>query len=70
MEDLCHMVCSQVFPGKVRMEERMGQGGEEASQRCFIKQNPTEGILDQCLRGALRHVGHSWIVLMRAVIIG
>ena len=50
VEDPCQVVCLQVFPGKARMG--MGQGGEEASQRCSIKQNLTEGNFGSTLQGS------------------
>lgn len=34
------------------MEEEMGQGREEASQGCFIKENPTEGNFGSTPQGS------------------
>lgn len=43
----------------------MGQGGEEVNQGCSLKQILPGVALDQFPRGTLRHVDHSWIVLIR-----
>lgn len=59
--------CSQ---GKPEESREWGREGRKPAKGALSSKIPQRLTLDQPLRGAQRLVGHSWIVLMRAVVIG